>query len=706
MTTADVRDMLGLPTDGQPRPKLPKKPKQEPRGRKPGGLEREIQSLHGDRPPPLPIIPVTKYKERPKRSDRARPWDVRAFGNRARSDGLILHHWVQRKSEGNTAAFPNTPADSNAASEEQDDRIEKPELESVFAKFNIRVDRPTYTEDQYSDKLRSDDWSKEETDYLMNLVFEFDLRWILIADRYDYKPLGAQEDTDSMAIDNAPKNRSMEDLKARYYHVAATVMALTNPLTSMSASEFETHEKMTKFDPEQEKRRKIYAESLLLRSSGEIQEEEMLLAELKRIVRNEEKFAQEREDLYARLDPVQGSSTATAVDRSSQGLNQLMQTLISAERSKRKKLLGMSEGTSSPANGAAGQGYGGHGDRAQRQSVGSAADKRSSLLGASSQRQLSAREEHKYGVTHHERLTAGVQFRHERITKLSQAKSNAQSTKISAALTELNIPPRLNMPTAKVCTEFERLIQSIHILLDVRKVSDKFDTEIKILQAQQEPKESQDDPEGHAKSLEQDETLKTENTEEQERDGSQTVEGKAEGEEEEAEAEEDADADAEAEGETQVEAAAAAEASEERPDISHEADAEDEDADAENADTKEEDDQEEEEEADNDNEDDEDEDKEADAEEEEEEEEDEDEEVEQEINGEHDNDAEEADANKEQNQESEQEQEEEEATSASPHINTTTASSSAGRRNSAAGRKRSASVMSAVSTKSVKRPRK
>ncbi|KAI4160265.1 MAG: hypothetical protein LQ342_005857 [Letrouitia transgressa] len=484
MTTADVRDMLGLPT----KPKPPKKQKQELKGRKPGGLEREIQSLHGDRPPPLPIIPVTKYKERPKRSDRIRPWEIRAFGNQARGDGLILHHW-KRKPDANTPAFPNTPAESNAASEEQDDRIEKSEQDSVFSKFNIKVDRVALTEDLYNAKLQSEEWTKEETEYLLDLAYEFDLRWILIADRYEYKPPEAYQ----------PRSRSMEDLKARYYHVAATVMTSVNPLTSMSAVEFDSHEKMTKYDPELEKRRKGYAESLLLRPQEEVQQEEMLLAELKRIVRNQEKFDQDRKDLYARLDPVQ-SITTTAVDRSSQGLYQLMQTLISAERSKRKRFMGANDGTSSPANGAPGHGYIGSSDRGQRHSLGNATDKRSSLSGIQSQRQLTPREEHRYGVSHHERLTASVQFRHERITKLSQAKSNAQSTKIGAALTELGIPPRLNMPTVKVCAEFERLIQSIHTLLDVRKVSEKLDTEIKILQAQREPKKPPNEGDVEVKS--------------------------------------------------------------------------------------------------------------------------------------------------------------------------------------------------------------
>ena len=388
----------------------------------------------------------------------------------------------------NTPAFPTTPADSNAASEEQDDRIPKSGLDYHFAKFNIRVNKPQYNEEQYNSKLQSEDWSKDETDYLMQLAYDFDLRWIVITDRYDYTPPATDQENDSMALVRQPKPRTMEDLKARYYHVAATAMTLVNPLTSMSVSEFEIHEKMTKFDPALETKRKQFAENMMSRPQEEIQEEEILLAELKRIVKNEERFTQERKELYARLEPAPSTASA-AVDRSSTGLTQLLNTLANAERNKRKRLLG-GDGSSTPANGVSGQNIGTQGDRGQRQSLGGA-DKRTSLVGSRGPRQLTNREEIKYGVSHHERLTAGVQFRHEKIIKLSQAKSNAQSTKITAALTELRIPPRIHMPTAKTTNEYERLIQEIHILLDVRKVSEKVDTEIRVLQAQREPKENQ-----------------------------------------------------------------------------------------------------------------------------------------------------------------------------------------------------------------------
>ncbi|KAL9585630.1 MAG: hypothetical protein Q9212_001413 [Teloschistes hypoglaucus] len=590
MTTADVRDMLGLPTDGQPKIRPSKKAKKENLGRRPGGLEREILGLHGDRPaPPLSITEVPKYKERPKRAQRPRHWEKTPFFNQARTDGLILRHWHVREDH-STTAFPSTPADSNAASEEQDERIPKPSSDYIFAKYNISVDRPVYTEEQYNAKLTSQNWTKDETDYLVNLACDHDLRWILIWDRYDYKPPHQEGDRDAMAVTITPKHRTMEDLKARYYEVAAIAMTLVNPLASMSESEFAIHEKMIKFDPTLETKRKQFAEGMLSRSQDEIQEEEILLSELKRIVKNEEKFMQERQELYARLE-MAPSNTTTPINRSSDGLTHLLKTLCEAEKNKRKRVLG--DGGSTPANGLSGQNAAGLGDRSHRQSTGGA-DKRSSLSASQGQRQLSTREAARYGVTHHERLTAGVQFRHEKIAKLSQAKSNAQSQKISAALTELSIPARIYMPTAKTTNEYERLIQKINVLLDVRKVSEKVENEVRVIQVQREPKEQQtgdgemSSPTNHetndgvvqVKPAEET-SIDAEGNEDAdaEADEADEAEEDADGDgDADADADADADDDAEEEEEAEAEPEAAAEAEEEE-----EEEAEDEDGDEDGA---------------------------------------------------------------------------------------------------------------------------
>ncbi len=456
-------------------------------------MSREVLDLKYEGAPPISIV-APKFKEKPKLPFKPRPWEETPFGNSARKDGLILRHWRRKGDVSNAAALPVTPADSNAASEMEQDEKAAPTLsDSHWAKFNVKVDRPQYTDEQYETHLKNDDWSKEETDYLVDLATDFDLRWVVVADRYEYQPKEQpKEHEDSMAITRQAKLRTQEDMKARYYDVAAKSMVLHNPLSSMSSSEFDAHEKMTKYNPDQEKKRKMYAEQLMNRTDEEKYEEEMLLKELSRIVLNQEKLFNERKALYDRLGTPPGppQTHSTAMYQSSQGLTQLMQNLLA--QNKNKELEKKEKRRS--AMGADGDFPGGPSgmDRSQRHSMSGGLDKRYSF-GQGGPRQLSAREEQKYGVSHpNERLTAGVQFRHERITKAGQAKSGVQTSRIGAALTELKIPQRLTMPTAKVVTEYEKLIDGIKTLLEVRKLSEKLDGEIKVWQAQKEQQEAKD----------------------------------------------------------------------------------------------------------------------------------------------------------------------------------------------------------------------
>lgn len=459
------------------------------------------------------------------------------FTNPARDDGLVLRHW-QKKEDTGIAALA-TPADSNVASEMDTEEKEKEKDGKVepgyrFAKFNVKVTVPEYTDEQYESHLKSDDWSKEETDYLVNLAQEYDLRWIVIADRYEYQAkFTPNESADSMALSAPPNERSMEDMKARYYAVAAKTMALKQPLQSMSTTEFELHEKMTKFDASLESTRKKLAQTLFLRSPEEVKEEEILLAELKRIVTNQEKFSQERKELYDRLQAPHSAAGSTAMYKTSQDLLKLMQDLLTADKNKKRRSLAEGPGPGIPNGPATGTS-----DRGPRSSVGGAGanDKRASLSGsaANGQKQLSAREEAKFGIAHLERTSTGTTFRHERINNLAKAKSNALTQKMTQALQELGIPLRLSMPTAKVCDEFELLVGRIHTLLDVRKVSEKLEAEIKVARAMVEEREGKGKGGGEGRG---------------EGDG----EGDGEGKEDAPEPEEDEDAEGEDDDEAQPE---------------------------------------------------------------------------------------------------------------------------------------------------------
>jgi DNA methyltransferase 1-associated protein 1 len=367
--------------------------------------------------------------------------------------------------------------------EEGKEEAPKPlEQDYTFAKYNVKARVPRrYNDDEYSRLLKSDDWSREETDYLMDLATEYDLRWVIIADRYDYQPRMDSE-PDANAIVPAKHVRTMEHMKARYYKVAATMLAIEHPPAEMSEAEFDMHEKMLKFDPEREKARKDLAALQLDRTADEVREEAMLLEELKRITSNEQNFITERRELYSRLE-VPISVGNTAMYQSSQGLSQLLQTLLQADKSKkRRSILGPDGAVASPAGQTPTQA--GALGRAETPTTNPAANKKGSMLQPQQMvRTLTPAEEARYGVQHHERVTAGVQFRSDRAQKLTQAKSNVQTLKLAGALAELEIPVRLFMPTERVCKEFEKLIQSVNMLLDARKVAEKVESEIRVLEA-------------------------------------------------------------------------------------------------------------------------------------------------------------------------------------------------------------------------------
>jgi DNA methyltransferase 1-associated protein 1 len=490
MTSHDVRDMLDLPSAAGPRPAK----KQKTVGPRPNlkGLQREVQSLGGDNPIAIvPEVPLFKKRRLVSRKPAAH-WELKPFKNSARKDGLILKHW-RRKAEAPPVASVEG-ADGESAEAKAEPEID----DSLFAKFNVQVNIPTYDDEQYEAHLKSEDWSKEETDYLMSLAQDFDLRWPVIWDRYDYQLIEEEREVaedESEALFAIRKVRSIEDLKARYYEVAAKMMAILHPVQFMSQAEFSLHQLMTSFNPQQERLRKQFAEAAMSRSAEERREEESLLIELKRIMARSEKLNEERKELYARLESPPSTSNV-GIYTTSQGLAQLLQQLMSANKSKQRKSLMGPDGVS-PAAGPSGQQNLGLDRResSHRESLSglngpSAANKKGPS--ASERRKLSPEEESLYGVSHHERLTGGPSFRHDRVTRQITNKSAVQATKITNTLTELEVPTRLIMPTAEVTAQYELLLASINTLLDTKKVADKLDAEIKLAEAQKAEREKRE----------------------------------------------------------------------------------------------------------------------------------------------------------------------------------------------------------------------
>ncbi|KAF2840544.1 hypothetical protein M501DRAFT_930880 [Patellaria atrata CBS 101060] len=485
----DVQDIMGLSgaAPANPPPTL-KKPKTAT-GKRTAGIAREVLALHGDRPPPVAVIDVNKtYKGRPSRAYKlSNRWRMTPFTNQARTDGLVLKHWAKIPASKVLEDSENiTMEDVSETKIEEQPRYE-------WAKCNVQVEIPQYTDEEYETYLRSDDWSREETDYLLQAIKEYHQRWPVIYDRYDFKPsalVGSGSDDMTLVPTSPRKERSIEDMKARYYNIQAKAMAIKTPITNMNPAEFALYENLTKYNPVSEASRKKLANNLMSRSLDEAKEEEFLLNELQRIAVYNHKFETERAEIRARLEAP--SSTGTAMQfQSSQALHQLFTQLFHADRSRKRGSrlsvqAGMDAGMPTPATvGQTPVTAGSH-----RDSIGGTSQKKSGVPGsATSQtaqtpvRTISPRSETRFGITTHDRLTSGVTFRTDRVLKLRQAKSAAQTQKIATALAELKVPDIIVLPTTTVCESLERLVGQVSKLLDVRKVREKEEGELAVARA-------------------------------------------------------------------------------------------------------------------------------------------------------------------------------------------------------------------------------
>ncbi|KKA29538.1 hypothetical protein TD95_005202 [Thielaviopsis punctulata] len=536
MAASDLRDVLDLPADGPVGPKPSKKAKTFGPRHHLKGLAREVQSLGGDTPIAIVQQQLAFKKKRFASRKPAAKWEMRQFTNSARQDStLVLRHWKRKDT---VALGPH--GEELPPSQPED---------SAFAKFNVHVQLPQYSDDQYRLHLKSADWTKEETDYLLELAADFDLRWPLIWDRYDYTPTAENSEP--------AKTRTMEDMKARYYEVAAKMMATQKPVQYMTQPEQALYETMATFSPEKEKARKEFVGNSLARSKEEAREEELLLVEIKRVLARNERFNEERRELYQRLDYPRADQHDISSLKTSAGLQNLLQNMMTADKTKKRKSIvgpgevaggGAAAGSSAAAAGstaaaaaAATSAAGGGGSDGTAAAMGStatastpvqehAANRRESVasstatasaptpapptsstsghhrrdsatVSASSaptkkgahplqeRKKLGDVEMAVYGVSHHDRLTSGASFRTERTNKLFASKSNQQQIRITNVLTELEVPPRLTMPTAAVSASFEKLLHNVNSLLDCRKVTDKLEAEIKLEMAKKAERE-------------------------------------------------------------------------------------------------------------------------------------------------------------------------------------------------------------------------
>lgn len=221
--------------------------------KRPEGMHREVFALlytdNKDAPPLLPTDTGAGYKQVRARlgMKKVRKWEWTSFTNPARCDSAVFHHWKRMSDE---------------------------PKEYPFAKFNKQLTILTYSLNDYNAHLRTNaaKWSKSQTDHLFDLAKRFDLRFIIMADRWDRANYG---------------QKTVEDLKERYYEVIGIMAKLRGS----------DQKKIYIFDSEHERKRKDQLKKLFDRTTNQIAEEQMLLNELKKIEARKKERERKTQDL-------------------------------------------------------------------------------------------------------------------------------------------------------------------------------------------------------------------------------------------------------------------------------------------------------------------------------------------------------------------------------------------------------------------------
>ena len=227
---------------------------------KPKGMSREVYSLMG--PDSIaPLVPANSKLMsglKDKRTSKVHgKWVWAPFKNSARrydcfitiiyayftsrshlylfSDGHEFHHWVKASME-----YPDYP----------------------YAKFNIKIEAVMYSNEEYEVLLQSSQWNRSETDHLMDLCYQYDLRWPVIVDRYSLLP-----------------PRTLDEIRSRYYYVVAR---LKRSRTGVSEEVIKSEANVT-LDIDFEKQRRANLELMFRKTKEDEVEEAQLKEELKSI---------------------------------------------------------------------------------------------------------------------------------------------------------------------------------------------------------------------------------------------------------------------------------------------------------------------------------------------------------------------------------------------------------------------------------------
>lgn len=444
------------------------------------GIQRELYNLLGENQPPVIVSSGNKFKNKLKSEAKASPWSNTEFQVK---DSIKLRHWTKGAKE----------------------LVEAEKTESPFAKFDVHLRIPSFSEEEYhafmkpkegreDNEEKFEEWDFQEVAYLFDKCRKYDLRWFIIHDRYTYNG-----------------GRSLEDLKEQFYRVCQNFFEFNDPTDPLLPS--------LNFSKSQEEERKKYLKRLLARTAAEIAEEEALIIESRKFEMAARKTLNERETLLRLLDSPHSNQSVNQY-MNSQGLTQLYNTLLSDKSRKRKHdtaipenpwmkqqqqflhqrmqlqqlqerkaEVAASSGTVSavgtPSATPAGLGSpdsmgSPRKTKKQKNELQAALKKKSDSAYAEQLVNRFTAEEKKYLgiITHGEKLSPGVYLRSTKIPTYKPALQN----KVNSVLQELGIPMRPAMPSYEVTKEYDEMLKSVLVLVNLKKYIDKMEANKAIIE--------------------------------------------------------------------------------------------------------------------------------------------------------------------------------------------------------------------------------
>ena len=257
------------------------------------GLKRELIKLIGG----VPSIVERSTHKVVKRSN----WVWSKFSNPSRKDKLQLEHWQRKEDVG----------------------------KEYDTSYNRSIEIVEFTKDEYDKLIKPNDrnWNYEQTMYLWDLIKQYQLKFVIIFDRFDEKTYG---------------ERTVESLKDRYYSVARTILEhrrlFDHPIIKSG------------YNYEQEIKRRTYLEKTMNKSFAELKEENYIMEMAENLnikMEKNENFEKVLNQKLSELPPVNQNNlqqNAMSIDEGENSINNFSENkLLNNIENENKKIESFSE---------------------------------------------------------------------------------------------------------------------------------------------------------------------------------------------------------------------------------------------------------------------------------------------------------------------------------------------------------------------------